>query len=98
MGYKIDYKNGVSHVQNTPVPNCIAGRKAFILLLLLIIGSVMLFSLRTNGFDWYQLLPGDANITKAALSELVDDLSEGVQFKDAITAFCTEIIDGAQLE
>ena len=42
------------------------------------------------------LLPGDPQVTSAALSTLVEDLRAGDTFSDAITAFCTHIVENAQ--
>lgn len=41
------------------------------------------------------LLPGDPQITEAALNELADDLREGESVADAVTAFCREILNNA---
>lgn len=41
------------------------------------------------------LIPGDPQITSAAFSSLTEDLQAGESFKNAVTAFCREIIDGA---
>ena len=46
-----------------------------------------------GGLNW--LLPGDPAVTEAALREMVERLSDGEAFSDAITAFCKEIIAGA---
>ena len=43
------------------------------------------------------LIPGNTQVTKQALSELTDDLREGEDVKSAITAFCREIIDHADV-
>lgn len=43
------------------------------------------------------LLPGDPEITAAALDELRQDLYDGQPIQEALTAFCREIIDGAHL-
>ena len=44
------------------------------------------------------LIPGDPHVTKAALSNLTDDLREGEPLKDAVAAFCKEILDGASVQ
>ena len=41
------------------------------------------------------LLPGDPAVTEAAIKEMIEKLSQGEQFSDAVTAFCKEIIAGA---
>jgi hypothetical protein len=45
--------------------------------------------------EW--ILPGNAQVTEAALDNLVTDLKEGEKLEDAITAFCQEIIDHAKI-
>lgn len=42
-------------------------------------------------------LPGDADVTHRALIELTENIREGESFADAITVFCLEIIEGAEL-
>lgn len=44
------------------------------------------------------LLPGEPSVTQTAFSNLVDDLRNGTQLGDAVTAFCREIIADADLE
>lgn len=41
------------------------------------------------------LIPGDPQVTSAAFSALTDNIKEGDSLKDAVTAFCREVIDGA---
>lgn len=43
-------------------------------------------------------LPGDAHSTQTAFQELISDLQNGEGLGDAVTAFCEEIIDHAELE
>ena len=43
------------------------------------------------------ILPGDPNVTSAALLALTDDLKDGKDFADAFQAFCTTIIDNADI-
>lgn len=45
--------------------------------------------------EW--ILPGNAQVTEAALDNLVADLKEGEKLEDAITAFCQEILDHANI-
>lgn len=44
--------------------------------------------------EWL-LIPGDPEITKAAFSQFTENLRGGESVKDAMVAFCREIIDGA---
>ena len=41
------------------------------------------------------LIPGDREITKAAFQTMVEDVREGERVSDALTAFCEEILAGA---
>ena len=41
------------------------------------------------------LLPGDPEITSSAISTMIDDVKSGEPIKDAVTAFCLEIIHNA---
>lgn len=40
------------------------------------------------------LIPGDAEVTKAAMNELVDDVRGGEQVVDAFAAFCHTVLEG----
>ena len=44
------------------------------------------------------LLPGDAELTQSAFSDMVERLSQGENAVTAFTAFCQEIIDHAYTE
>ena len=54
-----------------------------------------LISLTEIRFDW--LLPGDPEVTAAALESLRENLAAGESLGEAVTAFCREIINGAAL-
>lgn len=43
------------------------------------------------------LLPGQPAVTETALQNFVANLKEGSDIRDAITVFCEEIIENAQL-
>lgn len=42
------------------------------------------------------LIPGDKQITKEAFHAMVEEVREGESVKEAITAFCEEILAGAE--
>ena len=88
MGYKFSYPTVGSRNYPTrkPMPGWILPTT---LIFLCFIGIAMY----NRGFDW--LLPGNPEITEAALKEMIDKLSAGEAFSDAVTAFCREIIAGA---
>lgn len=43
------------------------------------------------------LLPGDPEVTEAALSSMVENIRSGESVEDAVTAFCLEIMENAQM-
>ena len=91
MGYKIEYSPETAHCypqRNTPQKRNI-GRW---FCLLLVIGTILW--MRVNGIPDF-LIPGDPIITKSAAVTLMDDISDGVNVNDAVTAFCRTILDGA---
>lgn len=42
-------------------------------------------------------LPGDADVTRQALSNMAENLRAGEAIGDAVAVFCREIVDGAQI-
>lgn len=86
MGYKIQY--------NTMGKKYIASRnyKPLIISICIIALFGTTYLLREK---LYYLLPGDPEVTQDALSALIDNLSAGESFGEAITAFCQEVISGA---
>lgn len=59
----------------------------------LIIAAVLW--MRLNGVPDF-LVPGEPEQTKAAAADMMKSLRQGVNFKDAVTAFCQDIIYGTQ--
>lgn len=43
------------------------------------------------------LIPGDKEVTKQAFSAMVDNVREGEDVKTAVTAFCMEILNRAEI-
>lgn len=95
MAYRIDYSTGQPKRQKLSALNKTAATKvsgiiaAFLLLAVL----VSLGGEQIKDF----LLPGDPEITETALQEMAVDIREGEGFRDAFTAFCQKIIDGAEI-
>ncbi len=88
MGYKITYPpvGNRRYPMHKPMPVWLlpAG----------IIGIGLLAITIYNGSaNW--LLPGDPEVTEAALHEMIERLTQGEAFGEAVTAFCKEIIAGA---
>lgn len=57
----------------------------------ILIICVCIYAMIQCGFHRY-LLPGDPDVTVAALSTLVQQMGEGEPVKDAILTFCEEVI------
>ncbi len=54
----------------------------------------LVITIYNGSANW--LLPGDPAVTEAALREMIENLSQGEAFGDAVSAFCKEIIAGAR--
>lgn len=94
MGYRIEYETVGRHKQSSK--KNWTGMTAGILVLLLVFGAM---TIKTVGLEWVQevLLPGDPDVTAAALENMVEDLKDGNSFGEAVTAFCKEIMKHAQI-
>lgn len=65
---------------------------------------IVLFAVLTVGF-WPSgrdalleaILPGDAAVTRQAIVNMAENLKSGEAIGDAVTVFCREIVDGANL-
>ena len=94
LGYKIAYTAKAQDKQQPITKKHTAG---YGFIITVIVTGILLFATQKMGFNYRNLLPGDAAVTEAAISSLVSDLSQGVHFGDAITACFTEIIESAQI-
>lgn len=72
-------------------------------ILLMTIGFLMAFVMTVNrlwpaGRTLLQnvLLPGDSEVSGQALSELTENLREGLSVAEAVEAFCRDILENAQ--
>ena len=92
MGYQINYGP-------VKTKNSIRKKDKTVRVLLLAICIIALvIGLQVSGAGnllWKWMLPGDPEVTGAALDTMVQGLKEGSSVGDAITAFCREIIDNA---
>lgn len=95
MAYRIDYGSAGSQrktlQKNIPTPVI----KTALLVLALVAGAIVM---KVVGLTWIRdvLLPGDPEITAAALQNMTDHLRNGESLLDAVTTFCKEIIANAQ--
>ena len=92
MGYRIEYEKigKVPDRKGKSRTGVIVG----VLVMLLILGAV---TVKAIGLEWVQevLLPGDPDVTAAALEGMVEDLRNGSGIVEAFKAFCEEIIQNA---
>lgn len=94
MGYMIQY----SPEDNAKYPGkaMIQGKRIFLKIAKMMIVSILLFlavRYRLELIRW--LLPGDGEVTLIALESFSDRLHDGASVKDAVTAFCSEILTDA---
>jgi hypothetical protein len=95
MGYQIEYRETI--VRRNTMPTI---RKKGMLHLVWLLGGVALAVMIYTGFGdriKTMLIPGDPEITIPAFSELVESVQEGIPFSDALTEFCLEIVNGAEV-
>lgn len=92
MAYKIRYTD-TSVIKNTKVNfNLPIKWVAGILVLLFLCGLLRLESVQ-NLF-----IPGDPAVTRSAFSTFTRELQEGEKLRDAVAAFCLQIIESESLE
>ena len=95
MGYRVEYK---SFGEEKKLPKVRKYKKAVMAAVLVLTLTGGALAVKLTGLPWVQkyLLPGDPEVTAAALEQMVEDLRSGYSFTDAVTAFCREIMDNAQ--
>lgn len=91
MAYEIRY--GSSKLDHKQKPKQWKWIPAVILIIFVI--GILTTDVEKTVLHW--LLPGDPVVTVAALGHLQDNLQAGDPIGEAVTAFCREIIDGANL-
>lgn len=92
MGYRITYENGSIRKETVKInklkwKQCLIG----------MIAAVLAFALMIPGGRlWLRdlILPGDEEITAAALENMVGELRSGEPVGEALEAFCREILAG----
>lgn len=95
MGYRVEYKS-FGEEKKRPKPRKYKQAVMAAALVLALTGSAL--TVKATGLSWVQkyLLPGDPEVTAAALEQMVDDLRSGRGIGEAVTAFCREIIENAK--
>lgn len=90
MSYKMEYGLGTPVIRTTKriqKKKIMSPQKWLILSLLAAFIGVCIFT--------DILIPGDAEVTKAAMSEFVSDIKGGGQVVDAFAAFCQTVLQGS---
>lgn len=94
MAYRIDYgSSGKRYRKIRRLPPS-AYKTLFVIAALVIVA----LSIKIFGLSWIRqiLLPGDPDVTAAALENMTDGLKNGESILEAVTTFCREIIANAQ--
>lgn len=96
MGYYIQYgKTIVKTAVQTPLTKKKYNLTFVVALLVSTILSYTAYSYKDVLQEY--ILPGDASVTASALDTLIEDIRQGERIEDAVTAFCLEIIDHADI-
>ena len=95
MGYHISYNKGDKrHFRNCKRSSA-PKRWVVVGCVIFLLSAIML------GFQYAPfrnaLLPGDGEVTAHAVGVLINDLRSGESVREAITAFCIEVIESAQV-
>ncbi len=95
MGYRIAYRTRKNmrfcNCRSTKLP-----KKWVVMIGMVLIVAAFLLGWQ-NGSIRELFLPGDPEVTAAAFQELVHDLRSGDGFREAVTAFCVEVMENAQI-
>ena len=95
MGYRLEYG---STIVKKPVHESAFTQKGAGPFKWIAVGCILLSLTilgKTGCLDF--LIPGDKEVTKQAFSAIVADVRDGEDVKTAITAFCMEILNGAEI-
>lgn len=94
MGYQISYG---SVKTKRPEVGRKLGRRW---LLLILCAAALVFGIQVSVIGqtlWNWILPGNSEVTSAALDTMVESLKQGDSVGEVVTAFCREIIENANL-
>lgn len=94
MGYQILYESGGI---KTKIPSGKKKqRKSTIEWAMILLPIVLLLALvKNSGFRRF-ILPGNKDVTEAAIIRLVDSIQRGDHLDEAVTAFCRQIIENKE--
>ena len=94
MGYRIDYNSAGAKRKSILFSEKLSKIKGkwLVLPVVLILLLPGIFNGRIRDF----LTPGDPQVTRQSLQELVTDLQEGQPFTEALASFCESVLAHAQ--
>ena len=94
MGYQIQYGSTVikKYLRDNTDPH----KSLLLIIEVVCLCCILAFSVfQHRDLIWEWILPGDPQITKAALTTLGENIRYGIPVGDAIEVFCKEILSGA---
>ena len=60
--------------------------------ILLVVFTLILYSQSTRTFLYELLIPGNAKVTVEAIDDFSENIKNGMEMQQAVTAFCHEIL------
>lgn len=96
MAYNIQYSQQYQ-VKYPVKKKAYISHKFLLIMLLILCAGFLVYKLKKHGILGELLVPGDADITMAAVEKLLDNLKLGTPVSEALTAFCTEILGHASV-
>ena len=96
MGYRIEYDGEVVIWK----PERINGLRIFSLaMIFLLLLGIYSYHFWPDGWEALEtwIYPGNTRVTKEAFQNMAENLQAGVGISDAVTVFCREILDGAEI-
>ena len=91
MGYRIQYEPELNRFYPERTKNRLNNK--FLLYACALITILLLAATPVSRhWIWEFLIPGDAKITTAAFSQLLNQLGEGTAISEAVSTFCKEIL------
>ncbi len=90
MSYRVDYTGGGMRTELSEGKTGGWGWMIGGLVLMLLLLVCFLPQMRAWAVE--ALLPGDPEVTLSALDTMLTELKAGVELRDAVTAFCQEIV------
>ena len=95
MGYRISYGENVQKIEIQEKPAGKRSNKKYFLVAAIVAVLLAAWSFSDRLTEY--LIPGDPEITRSAMTTMVAEIGSGESVGEAVTAFCKEIIAGAQV-